>query len=192
FHTEHVALADLVHESTELLRHALPKKVSLHLDLQEGLPLVEADGSQIHQVIMNLVINAAEAIGEQGGTVYITTELQRFPSERVEGLDPGLRSGPYVTITVRDTGCGMDEATKARIFDPFFTTKFTGRGLGLAAVLGIVRSHKGAMHIDSKPGKGSAFTVMLPAATIAPATVGSEEDRPVRGDGAILVVDDEV
>jgi PAS domain S-box-containing protein len=191
FLAEHLAIGDLIRETAELLGHALPKKVLLHLDLLEDLPLVEGDASQIHQVIMNLVINAAEAMGERGGSVYITTGIQPFISDGVEG--PGLerRSERYVTITVRDTGCGMDEATKARIFDPFFTTKFTGRGLGLAAVLGIIRSHKGALRVDSNPGKGSAFTILLPAATSAPVTVASEEYCSVRGDGAILVVDDE-
>jgi two-component system, cell cycle sensor histidine kinase and response regulator CckA len=122
-----------------------------------GLPQIEADAPQIRQLVMDLAINAAEAIGSEGGTVKISTGLA--------AIEPGDESKPerFVYLEVNDSGCGMDEETQARIFDPFFTSKFMGRGLGLAAVSGIVRAHKGTIRLESVPGKGSTFRVFLPA-----------------------------
>src|SRR5207247_2657074 len=139
---------------------------SLHLDLNEALPAFEADSSQIQQVIMNLVINGAEAIGaDKQGTVRVHTAVQNIDSEYIERmLIPGeIEPGRYVLLEVQDTGCGMDQSTAARIFDPFFTTKFTGRGLGLAAVVGIVRGHRGALRVYSTPGQGTTFQILFPA-----------------------------
>jgi CheY-like chemotaxis protein len=144
--------------------------------------------SQIRQVVMNLITNAAEAIDGEG-VVSVTTRLVEADAALLARyrFAEGLDEGPYVSLTVADDGCGMDDATLARIFDPFFTTKFTGRGLGLAAVLGIVRGHGGALRVVSRPGEGSTFEVLLPA--------GEPETRPgaaVPGAGtAVLVVDDE-
>ncbi|HZL55531.1 MAG TPA: PAS domain S-box protein, partial [Bryobacteraceae bacterium] len=161
-----VAISDLVSEMLPLLRDALPKTILLRTALADGLPEIEADSAQIQQVFMNLLINAGEACGHASGCVTIRTALEQVDAPHVRntfGLPP-LLPGMFVSLEVGDTGAGMDEATKARIFDPFFTTKFTGRGLGLSAVLGIVRSHKGAIHVRSEPGRGSTFKALFPAA----------------------------
>jgi PAS domain S-box-containing protein len=194
FLVEALNLSVLIPEMAGLVRTSISKKIALHLDLEEDLPPVEADRGQLQQVFMNLALNAAEAIGSHDGLITIKTGVQdvnegymRLHAEAAE-----LRPGEYVYLEVRDTGCGMDDATRARIFDPFFSTKFTGRGLGLAAVAGILRSHKGAIMVASAPGKGSCFTVLFPAAPRA------AEERPaaassaaVQGSGVVLVVDDE-
>jgi CheY-like chemotaxis protein len=161
------------------------------------LPLIKADAGQMQQVMMNLVINAAEAIPEERqGTVWVRAYSQ-FLDETALDSGAGERppaAGNYVTIEVEDTGIGMDEATRARIFEPFFTTKFLGRGLGLAAVLGIIRAHKGALRVDSTPGRGSRFQVLLAAESgeqnekLPPAATSG---RDLRGEGVILVVDDD-
>jgi two-component system, cell cycle sensor histidine kinase and response regulator CckA len=190
FFTELVSPADLIREIIALVRLATPQKVSFDMNLQEDLPSIEVEASQIHQVILNLVVNAVEAIGQQIGCVSITTELQALTPEEIRARSPRLRPGAYVAITVQDTGCGMDEATMSRIFDPFFTTKFSGRGLGLAAVLGIVSGHQGTLRVVSTPGKGSAFTILLPPAVGMP-PAAAEEELPPPGEGTILIVDDE-
>ena len=121
---------------------------------------------------MNLVINAAEAVEEgKTETVLITTSLEQISQSYIDQMvaPNGVSPGKYVTLEVRDAGCGMDAVTLSRIFDPFFTTKFTGRGLGLAAVMGIVRGHKGALHVESAPGKGSSFKVLFPVSVGQPA-----------------------
>ncbi len=144
---------------------------------------------------MNLVINAAEAIGERNkGQVRVTTKLQQLDAKYLRQNCPAdaLNPGPYVVLEVSDTGCGMDENTMAKIFDPFFTTKFTGRGLGLASVQGIVRAHHGAVCLQSAMGRGTTFTVLFPSVQ-APFSnsklVTKTED--LRGTGTVLVVDDE-
>ena len=124
------------------------------------------DPSQVRQVVMNLIINSAEAIGDASGliTVAVGAAHHDAASLRQTELSDELPPGPYVHLEVTDSGCGMDEETRARIFEPFFTTKFKGRGLGLAAVLGIVRAHKGALKVTSAPGRGTSFRVLFPAA----------------------------
>jgi len=168
----------LIAEMLPLIAASIPKNVHLELALISDLPWIEADASQIRQIVMNLIINGAEAIGPEGGTVRVSTGVSA--------------SGTDVFMEVKDTGSGMSEAVKAKIFDPFFTTKFTGRGLGLAAVSGIVRGHKGTMNVDSIPGQGTTFTVSFPA---VPAEAARPADPPKlmipRGTGTILVVDDE-
>jgi CheY-like chemotaxis protein len=177
-----------------LIRKSISKKVTLRLDLSQDLPPVEADRSQVHQVFMNFALNAAEAIGGAEGVVTISTGIEDV-DERYLRLYPkvaALRPGRYVYLRVRDTGCGMDEATKARIFDPFFSTKFLGRGLGLAAVSGILRGHKGAVTVASTPGKGSCFTALFPAALLAREDrAAAVRDAAIQGSGTVLVVDDE-
>ena len=170
FVLEMVNLSDVVVEISELVRPSLPKTVTIRLDLEGNLPPVEADSSQIQQVVMNLVLNAGEAIGGGTGLIHVRTGVQAV-AEGQRRHDPGgaeLGPGNYVFLEVRDTGCGMDEATLAKVFDPFFTTKFMGRGLGLAAVAGITRGHQGAITVTSEPGKGSCFVVLFPAAEAAP------------------------
>src|SRR5205823_12963880 len=142
------------------------------------------------------VINAAEAIGEKPGTVLIQTGEQEVDEQYLATLaDSGaeLKPGRYVRVEVNDTGCGMDEATQARIFDPFFTTKFTGRGLGLSAVQGIVRGHHGALKVYSKPGQGSTFKLLLPAAAESSVreSTAAKSINSLSGSGLVLVVDDE-
>jgi two-component system cell cycle sensor histidine kinase/response regulator CckA len=160
-----VDLSQVVREVTALVRASVPKEIAIALDLDPALPAIEADRTQMHQVLLNLVINAAEAIGSESGTISVRTGRRRIGEEHREELgDAGIHPGEYVFLEVRDTGAGMDEATREKIFDPFFTTKFTGRGLGLAAVSGIVRGHKGSIRVSSAPGAGAAFTVLLPVA----------------------------
>jgi CheY-like chemotaxis protein len=147
---------------------------------------------------MNLLINAAEAVEEgKTETVLITTRVEPVSQSYIDQMvaPNGTAPGKYVTLEVCDTGCGMDAVTLSRIFDPFFTTKFTGRGLGLAAVLGIVRGHAGALHVDTAPGKGSAFKVLFPVSEGKPAREPSgsqiNAERNLEGHGTILVIDDE-
>jgi PAS domain S-box-containing protein len=188
-------LSEIVGEMTHLLRTAVEKNAEIMLDLDQALPAFDGDPAQIRQVVMNLITNASDAIGSSPGTISIQTGRIAVTPEYVTDawIGTDLPAGDYVFVEVRDTGCGMDAATQARIFDPFFTTKFTGRGLGLAAVLGIVRGHKGGIKISSEPGKGTTFRVLLPSTTtpVAPA-VAPVKAVAVRVAGArVLVVDDE-
>lgn len=187
FVIEPVNVTELIRETMRLIESSI-QNADLVLDLQ-STESIQADASQIQQLIMNLVINAAEAIGESDGTVAVSTrERDIGPGEPGEGRE--LRPGRYVEIVVEDTGCGMDEATRARIFDPFFTTKFTGRGLGLAAAQGIVRGHKGRITVQSEPGRGSRFSVLFPAAAESELYTVSETST-LQGSGTVLVIDDE-
>jgi len=196
FITRSIDLSELVREATSLVQTSIPKNVHLRLELADNLPLIEADVGQMQQIIMNLVINGAEAMGDVAGTVLVQTAVQPVDEQYAATISApgvGLKPGQYVVLEVHDTGCGMDEATQARIFDPFFTTKFTGRGLGLSAVLGIVRGHRGALKVYSTPGKGSTFKVLLPAAEHGPSapletTLAVTE---LAGEGLVLVADDE-
>jgi PAS domain S-box-containing protein len=189
-----IDLSELVREISGLIRTSIPKRVQLRLELSPNLPVIEADPSQIQQLIMNLIINGAEAIGEETtGTVLVTTELQ-IVDEHYNSQDSAgdlAEPGTYVALEVHDTGSGMTDEVKARLFDPFFTTKFMGRGLGLAAALGIVRSHKGTIRVYSSPGKGSTFKVLLPAADGRVAHTEPAAVEDLQGTGTILVVDDE-
>jgi PAS domain S-box-containing protein len=196
FIIEPVDLTASVRETMKLLHSSIPGNVALHFDLDFALPPVEADAGQIQQVIMNLVLNAVEAIGEAPGVALVRTKSRTVDQRHIreELAEAPVEPGVYVVLEVRDSGCGMDEAIKARIFDPFFTTKFTGRGLGLAAVSGIVRGHKGIIHVTSAPGNGSSFAVYFPAASGAarqsPETI-QRDIESLRGSGTVLVVDDE-
>jgi CheY-like chemotaxis protein len=196
FIIERVDLSSLVADMTRLVDTSIPKNVELHLELDRELPAVEADAGQMQQVVMNLVLNAAESIGAQAGAVTVRTGARHLDRRyiRKELEDAEIESGAYVFLEVQDTGCGMDETTKSRIFDPFFTTKFTGRGLGLAAVTGIVRGHKGAIRVKSTPGQGSTFIVFFPAANaprIDAPVLQAPSKTELSGAGTILVVDDE-
>jgi CheY-like chemotaxis protein len=156
------------------------------------LPLIDADVSQLQQIIMNLAINAAEAIGAANGSVELKTSVEEVGEDGLPGnlTDMAARPGEYVVLTVEDNGCGMDEATRSRIFEPFFTTKFTGRGLGLSSVLGIVRGHKGLTTVESCPGVGTKFRVYFQVSTAGvPLKPAPDDEAP--GKGTILVVDDE-
>ena len=195
FTLEILNLNTLVSEMSTLLESSTSKRVGLKRDLGDDLPAIEADAAQIRQVVMNLVTNASEAIGEESGLSSIRTstiQCERAFLERVQ-LEPPLSEGRYVCLEVSDTGCGMDEETKAKVFEPFFTTKFTGRGLGLAAVQGIVRGHKGAIWIESQPGVGTTVKVLFPALDqrLEPSQPRARPDSHWRGGGIVLVVDDD-
>jgi two-component system, cell cycle sensor histidine kinase and response regulator CckA len=193
FVIEPLDLSGLIPEMSGLVQPSIPKKIALHLDLAPNLPPVEADRGQVQQVFMNLVLNAAEAIGSDSGVIAVKTGLQAVDEGyiRRHPETAELHPGEYVRLEVSDTGCGMDEATKAKIFDPFFSTKFTGRGLGLAAVAGIVRGHKGAIQVSSACGQGSCFTVLFPSAPGAAAASPGADREVLQSQGTVLVVDDE-
>jgi CheY-like chemotaxis protein len=188
-------LSALVREILPLVSHAIPPTVSVDLALEAGLPPVECDKAQMQQVILNLLINAAEACGSQPGMIHVSTTSEAADARRLQpsfGLPP-VQPGVFVRLEVRDTGSGMTAEVKAKIFDPFFTTKFTGRGLGLSAVLGIVRAHHGAIEVDSTPGKGSAFRIFFSISrkTFPAAADSKAEVLQQSGGATILVVDDE-
>ena len=193
-----VNMSQFIPETTALIQASIPKSVKLQLELAPDLPAVEADLAQLQQLVMNFVVNGAEAIGPEGGRVAVRTFVQQADEAylRARRLEQRIAPGLYVALEVEDTGCGMDDATLARIFEPFFTTKFTGRGLGLAAVQGIVRGHNGAIEVASSK-EGSTFRVLLPAqAAAAPAEPPRFEDShktPAAApcEGAVLVIDDE-
>jgi PAS domain S-box-containing protein len=195
FVLEALNVTQLIERVARLLESTIPKKATLRLHLAESLPCIHADASQIQQVVMNLITNAAESLVEGYGAVDVTTGVewvgagQRAATERGENLAPG----EYVFLEVKDTGCGMDPETLNRIFDPFFTTKFTGRGLGLAAVLGIVRGHHGGIQVHSRPSEGTIFRVTFPAVAVCES---DEYEHPVAlepwtGHGTVLVVEDQ-
>ncbi len=186
-------LNQLVREMGHLLEVSISKGVELRYDFAPQLPPVEADATQIRQLVMNLITNASEAIGKDQGTVVLRTGVARAARGQVDATAAELTPGEYVFLRVSDDGCGMDERTRRQIFDPFFTTKFEGRGLGLAAVLGIVRGHGGAIRVESAPGKGTTFEVLLPCSD-QPASappLESRFDELWRGRGSVLIVDDE-
>ncbi len=188
-------LNEVVEEMGSLLVTSISKKVVLKYNFYDDLPAVEVDTAQIRQVIMNLIMNASDAIGKKSGIISITTGAMKCKDAYLHTtfLNDNLTEGVYVYIEVSDTGSGMDKETQAKIFDPFFTTKFTGRGLGLAAVLGIMRGHNGAIKIYSEPGKGTSFKVLFPCSnkTASPLSTGSEEAQPWKAEGTILIIDDE-
>ena len=188
-------LGQLIADTIQMLHISISKKATLRFRPGTDLPPVEVDATQMRQVIMNLVINASEALGENGGTIEVSTGLIHVDRAYLDAarITPELPEADYVFLEVSDNGCGMNAETQARIFDPFYTTKFTGRGLGLAAVLGIVRGHKGAMKVHSEVGRGSTFKVLFPA---APGPSEGPAATPAvaadwRGEGTVLVVDDE-
>ncbi|MFA7402658.1 MAG: PAS domain S-box protein [Pelobacteraceae bacterium] len=194
FVVESIDLNRLLEEMLHMLEVSISKKAVLRLNLTKPLPLVEADATQMRQIIMNLVINASEAIGDKSGVIAINTGCMDCDRNYLKDvwLDENLSGGLYVYLEIVDSGCGMSRETLDRIFDPFYTTKFTGRGLGMAAVLGIVRGHRGAIKVSSEPEAGTTFKVLFPASG-KPAELFDEvphhEDR--KRAGTVLLVDDE-
>ena len=195
FVVDAVDVSSLVRDIYELIRTSVPRSVELDLDLRNELPNVEADPGQIQQLVMNLILNAAEATSGNDGKVWVSTDLHLVqPSDPVGHYRPNPPApGLYVRVQVSDNGCGMSQAIKDQIFDPFFTTKFMGRGLGLAAALGIVRSHNGAIDVQSTEGEGSRFTVLLPALPGTPARAAVQRPAPPQEQtsGVVLIIDDE-
>ena len=192
FQIEPIELSELVRELLTLLQVSIGKGVILRLSLPDQPVVVDADAAQLRQVVMNLVINAADAIGDRSGTVTIRVHHLEATADYLADVHPeaGLEPGHYAALEVADTGMGMTPETQARIFDPFFTTKFTGRGLGLAAVMGIVRGHRGALRVYSEIGLGSTFRIVLPLSAASPLPSHGPE-RPWRGEGRVVVVDDD-
>ncbi len=186
-----------IRSTAHMLQSSISKNAELHIDVPHDLPAIEADPSQFRQVLMNLVINASEALEKQPGTIHIragTADGAALDSARIRPREP-LEPGLYVFIEVADTGAGIRSEFLDKIFEPFFSTKFTGRGLGLAAVLGIVRSHKGALQVDSEPGRGTTMRAYFPASA-RPAADTTRDSVPVQSgwkprSGLILLVDDE-
>ncbi len=197
FVVQPVDVSQLVVDMTQLLEVSISKKALLERNFSTQLPTFEADATQIRQVVMNLITNASEALGDRSGTISIRTGVMECDEDYLAGtyLAEQLAAGTYVFLEVRDTGDGMDAETRERIFDPFFSTKFAGRGLGLAATLGIVRGHRGAIEVESEPGEGTVFRVLFPASA-KPLLEPIEELLPTdqqlpANDRTILVVDDE-
>ena len=189
-----VDLNRLVLEMTQLLSVSISKKALIRYDLAPFVSGIMADPSQMQQLVMNLVTNASEAIGEEiSGLITLRTGIQVVDESYNVGLLPALplTPGNYVTLEVSDTGCGMTPEVRERIFDPFFTTKFTGRGLGLSAMLGILRSHHGSLKVYSEIGRGSVFKLFLPTLDSQTITPMPTHGTGWRGDGLILIVDDE-
>lgn len=197
FNVQPLDLSHLVEEMSHLLVLSITQKAALELDLATDLPAFMGDATQVRQVVMNLVINAAEAVPPErsDGQIHLHTRLVHANPNylRRMAFRDMVPEGEYIELEVSDNGTGMTEETQARIFDPFFTTKFTGRGLGLAAVLGIVRSHRGAIHVTSEPGRGTTFKLLFPVTRDAVAAP-SPPKLPAsqwRGSGQALVIDDE-
>lgn len=194
FVIEHIDLNHLLEEMLHMLEVSISKKAVLYLNLTRPLAPVEADATQLHQVVMNLIINASEALGDESGTITITTSCMDCDRSYLDSICPAeqLAEGPYVVLDVADTGCGMEKDTLVKIFDPFFTTKFTGRGLGMAAVFGIVKGHKGAIRVYSELRKGTLFKVLLPASPVQKAVRSTNvHHNDWKGSGTVLLVDDE-
>ena len=204
FIVEPIDIRELVEEMAHLLEVSISKKAVLKYNFAQNLPTFNGDVTQIHQVIMNLIINASEAIGDKSGVIALSTgamDCDRAYLDDVSelmqvSLNESLPEGVYTYFEVADTGCGMDAETIEKLFDPFFTTKFTGRGLGMSAVLGIVRGHKGVLKIYSEIGKGTTFKILFPANELpdngfAVERKGEAEGIDWRGSGTVLIVDDE-
>ena len=192
-----VNLQSLVEDMLKMLHVSISKKARLHMDFAEDLPPIKADPTQIHQVVMNLITNASEALGDEVGDIRITASHAHLERIDLAGIlyAEDMWPGTFVILEVRDSGSGMDEATMERLFEPFFSTKFAGRGLGMSAVQGIIRSHHGAIKVQSSPDQGSTFTVFLPATAGKPSAAElASIDLPyqmLQTGGVILVVDDE-
>ncbi len=189
-------LNSLVEETAGLLRVSIKKGARLSFSMAPGLSAIEADATQLRQVVMNLVVNASDAIGESEGEIRVRTDLIHLTADEARDRFPAanLVAGEYACLSVSDTGSGMDATTRARIFEPFFTTKFTGRGLGLAAVLGIVRGHRGGLRVESEPGVGTTFELVFPIvadAAVPHHPVARPSAVEWTGHGKVLIVDDE-
>ncbi len=195
---ERVDLNAIVDEMRDLLQGSLRPRATMLYELAPALPVIQADPTQMRQIVMNLVLNASEAIGPRDGGITVRTGVAAVAEGDLETAQHASDAAPgsHVYLEVADTGCGMDAATMARIFDPFFSTKVTGRGLGLATVLGAVRGHRGVLQVASEPDAGTAFRILLPCpeaasdadATASAALLGAQNE----GDGrTMLLVDDD-
>ena len=190
-----VDLGELVNEMSHLLEVSVSKKADVVYEFAENLPAIEADATQVRQVVMNLLTNASEALGSKSGRIEVRTGAAICDRAHLSNtyVDDDLPAGPYIFLEITDDGQGMDEETRVRLFEPFFTTKFTGRGLGMAAVLGIVRGHRGAIDLTSVPGRGTSVRVLFPSLERPAQPQASEPvaDPGWRGSGLVLLVDDD-
>lgn len=193
--TEVLSVGDVAGEALRLMHSTVASRASLEQAVSTALPNVRGDRTQLRQVIVNLLMNAVESLGERRGTLHLTIDSQYLGPDQLGGFwrpEPP-RAGNHLVLTIRDNGQGMSEDTLSRIFEPYFSTKVAGRGMGLAATLGIIRAHRGSIGVESTEGVGSTFRVLLPPAT-EPAGVPFGmvvPQRPVRGQGVILLIDDE-
>ncbi|TLS78433.1 PAS domain S-box protein [Mariprofundus erugo] len=188
-----INLSELISEMTRLMEVSIDKNVTLRYDLSHSIPLIEADTAQMQQVILNLITNANEAIGSKNGMISFTTGVMHLDRAYLDRTltHETLREGEYVYMEVADNGCGMSSSTMEKMFDPFFTTKFTGRGLGMSAMLGIVRGHHGIIRVYSEPGRGTTFKILIPATTKKALPSAGTVNHHWHAHGTVLVVDDE-
>ena len=198
FVQDNVNIVELVDEMVALLKATIAQNVVIKSGFSAHIPAIKADASQIRQIVMNLIINASEAIGEAQGEILVSLAraVVKADGSEKDHLGAIIPAGHYVCLEVIDDGCGMVKEIQQRIFEPFYTTKFTGRGLGMSAVLGIIKARKGALKLHSHPGLGSAFKVYLPFqaddVTIEYAPEQTVSSESWRGSGTILLVEDEV
>jgi PAS domain S-box-containing protein len=195
FVESNVDVTALVDDIIIMLKSTLPQNAAIKPYLTGDLPCIEGDASQLRQIVMNLIINASEAIGEEHGDIRVALTKTDITTGQQEKDHSGkvITPGSYLCLEVTDTGCGMDDETKQRIFEPFYTTKFVGRGLGMSAVLGIITSHKGALQLSSQPGHGTTFKVYLPVQNGENSVEPLQQNAPTawQGSGTILLVEDE-
>lgn len=195
FFMEELDLNRLILENVQMFELSVPKNCRMTMDLDASAPHIKADKGQIQQVLMNLIINAGEAVGERNGSIKVRTELRTIEEGEMRYsrfTNFPLTGGTYAVITVNDTGAGMSADQLLRIFDPFFTTKFTGRGLGLAAVLGIIRGHQGGIDVASQENDGTMFEILFPLIIPAPSVTNERSSAPRHAEkGTILIIDDE-
>jgi len=189
---ELIDVSRIITEMLDLLKVSVPKQAALEADLEMDPPAIRANPAQLRQIVMNLITNASEAMGDRDGVIRVTTG--RVTVGPAAAISQGVPEGAYLILEVSDTGSGMPPETQARVFDPFFTTKSAGRGLGLAVVQGIVRKLRGAIHLSSESGKGTTFQIWLPseaeiATTVGPMSSAAETLRPSQG--TVLIVEDE-
>ncbi len=190
-----VNLTRIVDDMMHLVEAAVSKRAFLNVRLNPDVPDIDGDAGQLRQVVLNLVTNASDAVESGGGNIRIATGAMKADRAYLAGtyLHEDFREGPYAFLEIGDTGCGMDRQTLGRMFDPFFSTKFPGRGLGLAAVLGIVRAHRAAIKVESAPGEGTVFRVLFPCRTeiVTPQEAAPPAIESDVAGGVVLVVDDE-
>ncbi len=191
---ERISLNQLLLDTMQLMTVSIANKADLVLDLAEDLPTVDGDLGQLAQVLMNLITNASDSLGDEPGHITVRTALIELDSERIANgfASPNCRSGPHAVFEIVDTGCGVSTEDIVLIFDPFYTTKFAGRGLGLASVMGIVRSHGGMVEVESVVGQGTAFRIMLPVSNGRTPLPAEKATAPLQlKTGTVLLADDE-
>ena len=192
-----IELSQVCREALPLLRASLPQKVNLKAEIPESGPIIRADAAQVRQILLNLVVNAGEALGDGEGDVVVTVSVapaSRIRASSFHPFDWKPTEENYACIEVSDTGCGMDPQTMEKLFDPFFSTRFTGRGLGLAVVLGAVKAHQGGVAVESEPGRGAVFRVYLPLSAEQPRPSPKAQavaPEPTGERGLVLLVEDE-